>query len=331
MLTRDVAPRSVRTISSARPRRPSAHGRRRHPSLLGLLLVLGTLGAQGADWADLPFERAPLLDFDFDEQVSPVQWRDASRFRRRSRSRRPRRDPDRIPPGPMIPEPMVFDLVRPLNALAGEFEANVLAIFPMKRGPGGITGLPDPIGTVPARGGPAGIEWAPEFEWCPRDGVTWEAEFPFIDDRFEAVKIAHQRMLGTGFDDHLIYGWQGIGLNDFDSGTTTLALLAVAGWRFDRTWSTLALIGGRQEIGPRGFRGTEYLQNVSLFADLSEDFILGIETNYQQDFSGPAALLLMPQFHWQLTRVLNFQAGAGYRFADKGNMPEAAIRVILAN
>jgi hypothetical protein len=296
--------------------------------LLAMCLTLIAMTAQAIDWADPAFENAPIMDFDFDEICSPVRLFGNKGKRKTVRSGA---DGHGSGKGPRIPEPMVFDLVRPLNATRGEIEANILAIFPLKRGPGGIAGLPDAIGTVPLSGREQGIEWAPEIEWCPRDGVTWEAEFPFIDDRFEAVKIAHQRMLGTGFEDHFIHGWQGIGLNDFDSGTTTLALLWVAGWRFNDTWSTLALIGGRQEIGRPGFRATEYLQNVSLFADLADDLILGIETNYQQETTGPAALLLMPQFQWQLSRCLNFQGGVGYRFATEGNLPEAAIRVILAN
>lgn len=300
---------------------------RRHSGILLLAagLVLVGLAAQAFDWADHELENASLVDFDHDEVYSPLQL--VGNHKKRTKTK----PGDDHGPGPMIPEPMVFDLVRPLNARQGQIEANVLAIFPMKRGPGGIAGLPDPIGAVPLPGQSQGIEWAPEIEWCPRDGVTWEVEFPFIDDRFEAIKIANQRMIGTGFDDRFIHGWQAIGLNDFDSGTTTLALLWVAGWRFDETWSAMALIGGRQGIGQPGFRATEYLQNVTLFADLTDDFLLGFETNYQQETTGPAACLLMPQFHWQMSRCLQFQAGAGYRFATEGNLPEAAIRVILAN
>lgn len=292
-------------------------------------LALTSVVAKAVDWADWSFERADLLDYDHDEVIAPLRLVDLTKQRKRSGKPDDGRGHG---PGPLIPEPMVFDLVRPLNALAGEFEANVLAIFPMKRGSAGAAGLPDPIGAVPLSGKSDGIEWAPEFEWCPRDGVTWEAEFPFIDDRFEAAKVAHQRMLGTGFDDHFIHGWQAIGLNDFSSGTTTLAALWVAGWRFNGTWSTLGLFGARQEIGRPGFRATEYLQNISLFADVSDDLILGIESNYQQEVTDrAAALLLMPQFQWHVRGRLTFQGGAGYRFATEGNMPEAAIRVILAN
>jgi len=295
--------------------------------LIGCMFTLVGLTAQAIDWADPSFENASLFDFDHDEVYSPLQLVGSTK----NRTKRPAGNDQGHGPGPIIPEPMVFDLVRPLNARAGQIEANVLAIFPLAKGPGGVAGLPDPIGTVPLPGKSQGVEWAPEVEWCPRDGVTWEVEFPFIDDRLEAVKVAHQRMLGTGFDDRFIHGWQAIGLNDFDSGTTTLAMLWVAGWRFDRTWSMLSLVGGRQEIGRPGFRATEYLQNVSLFANLSDDLIVGIETNYQQETTGPAACLLMPQVQRQLSAYWQLQGGVGYRFATGGSLPEAAIRVIWAN
>ena len=70
---------------------------------------------------------------------------------------------------------------------------------------------------------------------------------------------------------------------------------------------------------------------MSLFADVTDRLVVGVETNYQQETTGPAALLLMPQFQWQMRRHLNVQGGAGYRFATDGNLPEAAIRVILMN
>lgn len=293
-------------------------------------VVFASTVAKAVDWADFAFERSDLLDYDHDEVVAPLRLVDLAK--QRKKTIKPNGKGRGHGPGPLIPEPMVFDLVRPLNALAGEFECNVLALFPMKRGAAGASGLPDPIGAIPLPGKAQGIEWAPEFEWCPRDGVTWEAEFPFIDDRFEAAKIAHQRMLGTGFDDRFLHGWQAIGLNDFDSGTTTLSALWVAGWRFNHTWSTLGLFGARQEIGRPGFRATEYLQNLSLFADVRDDLVVGLESNYQQEVTGrAAALLLMPQFQWHVRGCLTFQGGAGYRFATDGNLPEAAIRVILAN
>lgn len=294
-------------------------------------LICVSVVAKAIDWADFSFERGDPLDYDHDEVIAPLRLVDLTKQRKRSGNRGGHPGQPHGP-GPLIPEPMVFDLVRPLNALAGEFEANVLAIFPLSRGSGGVGGLPDPIGAVPLSGASDGIEWAPEFEWCPGDGVTWEAEFPFINDSFEAAKVAHQRLLGTGFGDRLIHGWQAIALNDFSSGTTTLAALWVAGWRFDETWSTLGLIGARQEIGPPGFRATEYLQNISVFADVRRDLILGVESNYQQEVAGrAAALLLMPQFHWHVHGRFTVQGGAGYRFATEGNMPEAAIRVITAN
>ena len=136
------------------------------------ILATTALVAKAIYWADYCFERSDIFDYDHDEVIAPLRLVDLQKKRRKSHGH----DHDHGP-GPVIPEPMVFDLVRPLNALQGQFEANVLAIFPMKRGPAGAAGLPDAIGAVPLPGKTQCIEWAPEFEWCPRDGVTLEAEW----------------------------------------------------------------------------------------------------------------------------------------------------------
>lgn len=51
---------------------------------------------------------------------------------------------------PHIPEPMVFDLMRPLHARAGEVEVNTIGILP----PGGR------------------LKWAPELEATLLDGLA---------------------------------------------------------------------------------------------------------------------------------------------------------------
>ena len=77
-----------------------------------------------------------------------------------------------------IPEPMVFDLVRGLGAGKGEFEANVLAEFPLDR-------------TASRE-----IEWAPEVEYAFADGLALEFELPFEDGELEGYKGAFQWTIG---------------------------------------------------------------------------------------------------------------------------------------
>ena len=61
---------------------------------------------------------------------------------------------------PHIPEPMVFDMVRPLGAQRGELEINTLAQRNLS-GSGSRT------------------EWAPEIEYAFMDGLAIEFELPF--------------------------------------------------------------------------------------------------------------------------------------------------------
>jgi hypothetical protein len=103
-----------------------------------------------------PFERLPEL---FDPVSAPAD--NGREFR-----------------GPIIPEPMVFDMVRPLGARRGELEVNVLGLVPLKRD-----------------GGAPAIEWAPEVEWAIRDGFAVEFELPFRRVRQASLRAPthHQR------------------------------------------------------------------------------------------------------------------------------------------
>ena len=66
--------------------------------------------------------------------------------------------------GPDIPEPMVFDMIRPLTAKRGEVEVNTLVQRDLS--------------------GPRGeVEWAPEIEMAVADGFAVELELPLIDTR----------------------------------------------------------------------------------------------------------------------------------------------------
>ena len=80
---------------------------------------------------------------------------------------------------PGIPEPMVFDLVRPLGGKKGELEANVLGLIPLRRRAGAIDQVPDPLGLVPQSRRSAAIELSPEIEYAVRDGVALELRCPW--------------------------------------------------------------------------------------------------------------------------------------------------------
>jgi hypothetical protein len=227
---------------------------------------------------------------------------------------------------PRIPEPLVFDLVRPLGAKRGEMEINTLALIPLNRQVR-TSGIPDPIGLeVGPRPHP---EWAPEIEIAIADGVAVEFELPFEDMTLAAYKAAGQVTFGTAFQERFIHGAQGIILYDQTSSWWQATALYIVGVRIDERWSVLGMFGLRTElnnddIGER----TERLLNCSLFYDLNDHITLGIESNWAQSLSGKGAVLLMPQVHWEITDFWMLQMGAGFDFSQASTLPECAVRLI---
>jgi hypothetical protein len=215
---------------------------------------------------------------------------------------------------PIIPEPMVFDLVRPLGAKKGELEGNALVEIPLeKRDPG------DPS-----------VYWAPEIEAAPFDGFALELEIPFEDGTVEAYKFAAQYTFGTAASNRYIHGTQAIAERLRDSGSWELTILYLAGYRFDRTWSVLGMIGGRTLQGGDLPSGSEALLNASVFADVAHSASLGLETNVATDFDDHAVFLVIPQIHYEITDRVMIQAGAGAEIEDGDATPTLAFRLIFA-
>jgi hypothetical protein len=227
---------------------------------------------------------------------------------------------------PRIPEPMVFDLVRPLGARQGEMEVNVLGLIPLNRRVG-LNRIPDPIGLVPDDRHRA--EFAPEIEYAVWDGFAVEFELPFEEDTLEAYKGAAQWTFGTGFNEQFIHGAQMILLYDRDSQRWSPTLLYIAGVRIDERWSMLGMYGFRTELGS-GDRPerTEQLLNWSLFYDANNYVTWGLESVWAQSLRGPSAWMLMPQIHWEVTDMFMIQAGAGVTFSREYTLPELGFRVI---
>lgn len=213
---------------------------------------------------------------------------------------------------PRIPEPMVFDLVRPLGAVRGEAEINTLAVIPLNRN----MGKP---------------EWAPEVEFAVADGLAFEFELPFEEWSLTSYKTAAQITFGKGFFDKFIHGAQGILLYDKDSGNWSPTLLYLAGVQIDETWSALAMAGLRTELGGEDpALRTQRLLNLSLFRHISDYTTLGVETNTAVDLNGGSEFRLMPQVHRELRDQIMLQAGSGCLFTREATIPEAAFRLIYS-
>jgi len=231
--------------------------------------------------------------------------------------------------GPRIAEPMVFDLVRPLGAKRGEGEVNVLGMVPLGRRSRRVADVPDSLGLVRRSPDRKGVEWAPEIEYAVCNGIGLEVEFPLENRHLEAYKGAVQVTFGTGFNHRFIHGAQGIVQYDRAPSLWTTTLLYLAGFRFNEMWSIFGMFGNRVEVsGPVSNKTVELLSNVSVFADLTNRLVAGIETNLGQTLGGNTEMLFMPQLHYEVDRYVMIQAGIGARFASGVSLPEAGFRLI---
>lgn len=213
---------------------------------------------------------------------------------------------------PRIPEPLVFDLVRPLGATKGEAEVNVLGLVSLDRDK-------------------SASEWAPEVELAIADGIALEFELPFEDWTLEAYKAAGQLTFGTAFEERFIHGTQGILVYSKQSQTWTPTLLYVAGVELDEHWSVLGMAGIRTEIdGADRRHRTERLFNLSLFRHVGERSTVGLETNSATSLGGRSEFLLMPQLHCEVADQCMVQLGTGCLLTDDQSLPLGAFRVIYS-
>ncbi|WP_437224356.1 hypothetical protein SH661x_003594 [Planctomicrobium sp. SH661] len=230
---------------------------------------------------------------------------------------------------PLIPEPMIFDLVRPLGEHRGAAEVNILSLFPL----GGRRTLEyvDPLGIVHVSEDRGHIEWAPEYEVAIRDGLAIEFEFPFESGTLEALKTAVQWTIGTALEEHYIHGVQVIVEPTVDFQNWNLVALYLGGYRFNETWSTLMMIGGRAVTGPNVRHDErEFLFNYSVFANVSDHITTGLEGNFAQSNDGHTALLLTPQVHVEITDHFLIQTGVPVGFESSGVSPFWSVRGIYS-
>lgn len=89
------------------------------------------------------------------------------------------------------------------------------------------------------------------------------------------------------------------------------------------------MFGSRIEFGgPVPDKAVELLANVTLFADVTDRIVAGIETNIGQVVAGDTELLIMPQLHYEIDRYWMIQGGVGGRFTTGHTLPVAGLRII---
>ncbi|MDP3021782.1 MAG: hypothetical protein Q8N32_00955 [Sulfuricurvum sp.] len=212
--------------------------------------------------------------------------------------------------GDGIPEPMLFDLVRPLDSKKGELEVNTLVhkSYEAKNTNHSI----DPFGSGSTTSDKRKIEWSPEIEYAIDDGFALEFELPIEGSQIEAYKFGAQYTFGK-VNDFYIHGIQVLlePNKNFEKYNTTV--LYLGGYRFNEIFSSLFMLGGRMDIeGSNKENSFEYLANGSLFAQFNHTLTLGLETNYSLHENGNYALTLVPQVHYNINKDFEFQAGLSF-------------------
>jgi hypothetical protein len=187
-----------------------------------------------------------------------------------------------------IPEPMFFDLVRPLGAQKGELEMNALVGHQARSGD---------------------TEWAPEVEYVLADGYAVELEFPFENSTLAQYKVAVQGTLGVLAASKMIHGWQVIGRRTTDRGHYSGDALYINAYRFSDRWSTLNMVGLRRTAFASTGQ-TVGLLNTNLFYNRSREVVLGLEINTELK-SGRWNYRLLPQVHVSMGAYQALQVGLG--------------------
>lgn len=209
---------------------------------------------------------------------------------------------------PHVPEPMVFDMMRPLGAKQGELEANTLV-------------------TTRLSGDDRTIYWAPEIEYAFADGFAIEGELPFEDGRLAELKLGLQAAFGSFNDGRSAHGVQYLGIYDRHDGRYTNSLIYMLVHRFDGRLSNVAMAGVSDIGGRRREGGNALILNNSTFYDASEATVLGLEFNWLG--GSEREFLAMPQVHQRLGGAMNLQFGLGaHKLRGEPARPRAGLRLI---
>jgi len=199
-----------------------------------------------------------------------------------------------------IPEPIVFDLVRPLGSPKGEVEINFFA----------------------NRGSSDGaLSWSPEIEYVFSDGYAFEIELPYNNSSLQEYKIALQGTLGILMQGKMIHGWQFIARKALGEQINSSDFLYLNGVRLSTAFSTMNMIGIRKPIFEK-IVDTKLLINNALFFHTIVDYTLGIELNHEIDKYGYWRYRLTPQLHVMINDNKSLQVGFGPSTLNASNAVE---------
>lgn len=207
-----------------------------------------------------------------------------------------------------VPEPMVFDLVRGLDSKAGELEINTLFMMPLNKNNDTL-------------------QWAPEIEYAVADGIALEFEIPFENTELEAYKFAGQFTLKE--TTNAIHGIQVI-YEDFQShNQSEYTALWLTGMALPNKNTAMLMVGPRFTQGKDVDDISEFLFNATLFHQMSNLLILGLETNLAYHDDKDWSYLVMPQLHYDLTEMYELQFGIGAEFDNDSTSAVSSLRLIV--
>jgi hypothetical protein len=204
-----------------------------------------------------------------------------------------------------IPEPMVYDLVRPLGAPKGELEINSLFLRPLSRG--------------------QSLQWAPEIEYTFAQGHGIEFEVPAEGGSIESFKLAVQGTVFALGREKTIWGWQVLAERWGHEKRWKGDFLLLNGVRWSSRWSTFSMLGPRRERAS-AHTASALVWNQSVFHHTARTFSVGVESNLASRGASGGAWLVTPQVTWRRSRY-NFQAGAGMRQSEQRRRPLLAWRI----
>ncbi len=215
-----------------------------------------------------------------------------------------------------LPEPMFFDLVRPLGAKKGEFEANSLAYFPI-------------------RGQSRNISWAPELEFTIKDGLGIEFEFPMQNNHLEAFKFAIQGTLKNNLSPNYTHGWQWISEYLIEDKIKEFTLIYLGGLHLKNDISLFFMSGPRYVHHFNSIEGMDIkpefhaICNFNINKKISSKTTIALEQNYANHFNIGHEYRIIPQIHQRISHRFLIQMGVGYEWYLNDSYPAVASRFIV--
>lgn len=204
-----------------------------------------------------------------------------------------------------FPEPMVFDLMRGLDAKKGEVEVNSLF----------FSENTDVINS------------SPEVEFAAADGLAFELELPIQNRQVEAYKFGTQYTIFTSPNFQI--GIQGIYEKFGQVDREDYYLTSIVDYKISSRFSFVGIIGGRSAVYTGIVDHNVFIMNLSLFYQIKDQFYVGVENDKNFYFvDQPVKVSTIPQVSFRINKVMRMQAGVGFDWHNNKNI-QGFTRMIL--